>query len=263
MLFLEGASDWPYLIDRAGWRRCRTPESTSSRASSTPTRTACAIGYLSERAIRICVSQEVADAISATGRANGPILTIPNGRRRDAVRAGDGRLSGGLRRAAPSGHDCWLQESRARPGAFRATGSERTGHRLLTEFLDRDTFLGLLTDEPNRRLPAPPGGGLLSAGARSHGFGLSRGDSGLHRKSRLLPPRTRIVWWPGTTPSPCSTRRRRPLRCLFRNAGACTTSPRLPPGIPWKSREPLPCGAGGRRSSLEGRRGRIGRAQLR
>lgn len=36
-------------------------------------------GFLSERAIRICVSQQVADAISATKRVNGPIFTIPNG----------------------------------------------------------------------------------------------------------------------------------------------------------------------------------------
>ena len=35
--------------------------------------------YLAERAIRICVSQEVADAVTATGRAHGPVLTIPNG----------------------------------------------------------------------------------------------------------------------------------------------------------------------------------------
>jgi glycosyltransferase involved in cell wall biosynthesis len=35
--------------------------------------------FLSERAIRICVSPEVADAIAATGRVNGPIFTIPNG----------------------------------------------------------------------------------------------------------------------------------------------------------------------------------------
>ena len=35
--------------------------------------------YLAERAVRICVSPEVADAISATGRARGPVLTIPNG----------------------------------------------------------------------------------------------------------------------------------------------------------------------------------------
>lgn len=35
--------------------------------------------YLSERAIRICVSPEVAAAISATGKVNGPVVTIANG----------------------------------------------------------------------------------------------------------------------------------------------------------------------------------------
>lgn len=35
--------------------------------------------FLSEKAVRICVSQEVADAIKATGLVNGPIFTINNG----------------------------------------------------------------------------------------------------------------------------------------------------------------------------------------
>lgn len=35
--------------------------------------------YLAQRAIRICVSQQVADAIQGTGRVNGPVFTIPNG----------------------------------------------------------------------------------------------------------------------------------------------------------------------------------------
>ncbi len=35
--------------------------------------------YLTLRALRICVSQEVADAIQATGAVNGPVVTIPNG----------------------------------------------------------------------------------------------------------------------------------------------------------------------------------------
>jgi hypothetical protein len=35
--------------------------------------------YLSRPATRICVSQEVADAIKSTGTANGPVITIPNG----------------------------------------------------------------------------------------------------------------------------------------------------------------------------------------
>jgi glycosyltransferase involved in cell wall biosynthesis len=35
--------------------------------------------YLTNKAIRICVSQPVANAIHRTGRVNGPILVIPNG----------------------------------------------------------------------------------------------------------------------------------------------------------------------------------------
>lgn len=35
--------------------------------------------FLAERALRVCVSQEVADAIRLTGRVNGPVITIPNG----------------------------------------------------------------------------------------------------------------------------------------------------------------------------------------
>src|SRR4051812_16192974 len=35
--------------------------------------------FLSNRAIRICVSQQVADAINKTGKVNGPLFVIPNG----------------------------------------------------------------------------------------------------------------------------------------------------------------------------------------
>jgi glycosyltransferase involved in cell wall biosynthesis len=36
-------------------------------------------GFLNRRAIRICVSQPIADAILTTGQVNGPIYVIPNG----------------------------------------------------------------------------------------------------------------------------------------------------------------------------------------
>lgn len=35
--------------------------------------------FLSQPAVRICVSQQVADAIQATGKVKGPVFTIPNG----------------------------------------------------------------------------------------------------------------------------------------------------------------------------------------
>ncbi|MDB6148410.1 MAG: hypothetical protein JWO45_2074 [Spartobacteria bacterium] len=35
--------------------------------------------FLPNRAVRICVSEQVADAVNATGRVNGPVFVIPNG----------------------------------------------------------------------------------------------------------------------------------------------------------------------------------------
>ena len=35
--------------------------------------------FLAQRAVRICVSQEVSEAIAATGKVNGPVFTIANG----------------------------------------------------------------------------------------------------------------------------------------------------------------------------------------
>jgi glycosyltransferase involved in cell wall biosynthesis len=37
------------------------------------------LGCLRHRAVRVCVGPEVAEAISATGMCNGPVITIPNG----------------------------------------------------------------------------------------------------------------------------------------------------------------------------------------
>lgn len=44
--------------------------------------------YLSNRAVRICISPEVATAIGNTGRVNGPIYTIPNGVNQEALPEG-------------------------------------------------------------------------------------------------------------------------------------------------------------------------------
>ena len=100
--------------------------------------------YLAERAIRICVSQEVAGAVSATGRPRGPVLTIPNGIDVTPFEAAD--------EGSPDGFE-------ARPSAVTIVGYKRPDlarglaarlhaegvqHRLLTEFLDRGEFLELL-----------------------------------------------------------------------------------------------------------------------
>ena len=101
-------------------------------------------GYLRERAIRICVSQEVADAISATGRTNGPVLTIPNGIEVPPFNA--------AREGSPAGYQTRSQAltivGYKSPDLARALSrrldAQRIEHRLVTELLDRGEFIELL-----------------------------------------------------------------------------------------------------------------------
>ena len=103
-------------------------------------------GYLGERAIRICVSQEVADAISATGRTRGPVLTIPNGIDVTPVASDAGGSPAGYEmRRIPITIIGYKRLELARALSTRLE-SACIAHRLLTSFVDRDTFLGLLAD---------------------------------------------------------------------------------------------------------------------
>ena len=101
-------------------------------------------GYLTERAIRVCVSQEVADAIRATGRTNGPVLTIRNG-----IDVAPFDLSGEDSAAEfDERHRPITIVGYKRPELAR-TLSERLDaagieHLLVCEFLDRSAFLTLL-----------------------------------------------------------------------------------------------------------------------
>ena len=97
-------------------------------------------GYLAHRAVRICVSQAVADAISATGRVSGPVLAIPNGienlagtRRRDD--------SGFERRSLVVAGYKQPDLARALAGRLAAANVE---HLALTDFRPREQYLGLL-----------------------------------------------------------------------------------------------------------------------
>ena len=111
-------------------------------------------GYLSEPALRICVSWEVAQAILATGRTRGPVLTIPNGIDITPFEASE--------RGSPAGFQArrWpvLLAGYKRPDLARGLSerldAQRTEHRLLTEFLGRDAFLGLLAE--SRVAVCPP-----------------------------------------------------------------------------------------------------------
>ena len=77
LLFLAG-TDWRYLRS-AGLERLDNPRVNLIQGVRHAHAGSELCGYLSQRAIRICVSEEVADAIHDTGRTNGPIIAIPNG----------------------------------------------------------------------------------------------------------------------------------------------------------------------------------------
>ena len=102
--------------------------------------------FLAEPAIRICVSQEVADVIAATGRTRGPIVTIPNGIDVTPFEpADDGSPAGFESRPFPVTIVGYKRPDLARSLATRldVAGVE---HRLCTEFFDRGRFLDVLAE---------------------------------------------------------------------------------------------------------------------
>ena len=102
--------------------------------------------YLSERAVRICVSREVAGAISATGRTRGPVLTIPNGIDIAPFEpAGDGAPAEYAARPCAVAILGYKRPRLAR-GLSRCLEREGVPHLLQTDLLGRAEFLALLTE---------------------------------------------------------------------------------------------------------------------
>ncbi|MDE0177983.1 MAG: glycosyltransferase, partial [Gammaproteobacteria bacterium] len=77
ILFLAG-TDWRY-VTRAGLGGIANPRINLIQHVRHGHAGTELHGYLAQRAVRICVSDEVAQAIRATGRVNGAVFTIPNG----------------------------------------------------------------------------------------------------------------------------------------------------------------------------------------
>lgn len=75
VLFLAG-TDWRALQDRPSLVRPIINLIQHPRHADPKNETR---KYLRHRAVRICVSREVADAINATNEVNGPVFVIPNG----------------------------------------------------------------------------------------------------------------------------------------------------------------------------------------
>jgi len=100
--------------------------------------------YLAHPAVRVCVSEEVAEAVRATGRARGPVLAIPNG---TELAPWDGARAAGPGWAArPVGV---LAVGYKRP-ALAAAVSDRLARRGVASdllgFVDRAAFLALLRE---------------------------------------------------------------------------------------------------------------------
>ena len=100
-------------------------------------------GFLAQRAVRICVSDEVAQAIHATGRVNGAVFTIPNGTECSAspvdCRGAEG-FDGRPETAAIVGYK--RQDLAAALSDLLDEGG--IAHITLDGFINRDAFLGLL-----------------------------------------------------------------------------------------------------------------------
>ena len=142
VLFLAGV-DWSYLAEN-GLEELPNPRVNLVQGVRHAHEGTELHGYLSRRAIRICVSQEVADAVSATGRTNGPVLTIPN--------ATDITPFEPDAEGLPTGYEVRKQSiaivGYKSPWLARVLSerldAEGIRHVHLTEFLDRSAFLALL-----------------------------------------------------------------------------------------------------------------------
>jgi hypothetical protein len=73
LLFVAG-TDWRVVPDRQDERVINLVQHPRHAQTGTELRS-----YLGRRAVRICVSAEVADAIRQTAEVNGPVVVIPNG----------------------------------------------------------------------------------------------------------------------------------------------------------------------------------------
>ncbi len=96
--------------------------------------------FLARKAVRICVSQEVADSINATGRVNGPVLVIPNGIDIEPVAPFDDDNGDRRRSALIVGYK---QPRLAREIARRLEAAD-VEHHALMEFLPRKEYLEML-----------------------------------------------------------------------------------------------------------------------
>ena len=144
VLFLAGV-DWRYLAE-SGLESLPNPRINLIQGVRHAHEGTELHRYLAHRAIRICVSREIADAISATGRVEGPILTIPNGIDVQPTAPAEEDLAAAHRtRPRPITILGYKRPDLAR-ALSRRFDEERIAHPPATEFLDRRRFLERLAE---------------------------------------------------------------------------------------------------------------------
>ena len=134
ILFLAGL-DWRYL-SKGGYDSLPNPRINLIQGVRHAEAGTELYEYLALKAVRICVSQQVADAICATGRVNGPVIAISNGIEALSITSKSTRL--------PVTIVGYKDPELAQALANRLTvmGIE---NRSLTEFIPRESFLSLLS----------------------------------------------------------------------------------------------------------------------
>ena len=141
ILFLAG-TDWRYIV-RAGLDGIANPRINliqHVRHGHVGTELH---SYLVQRAVRICVSDEVAEAIRTTGRVNGAVFTIPNGTECSASPV-DCRGTVGFDERSETVAIVGYKRQDLAAALSGRLDEAGIAHITLDGFIDRDAFLGLL-----------------------------------------------------------------------------------------------------------------------
>ena len=140
-LFFLGGAGWLYLAE-SGLGGLPIPRISLIQGLGNAREDSKVYPFLANKAIWICVSQEVADAILATGRLRGPVFTFPNGIDLSPVEGSEAAYRVKRRPLTIAGYK---RPDLARGLSQRLDG-EGIAHLSLTDFCDRGAFLDRLAE---------------------------------------------------------------------------------------------------------------------
>ena len=142
ILFLAGL-DWRYLIDN-GFEALPNPRINLIQHVRHAHEGTELHGYLQQKAVRICVSEEVAEALRGTGQVNGPVFTIANGVRLPPVVALHRFAADLLPRRRRSVIVVGYKRPDLAKGLSERLTDAKVPHHLLLDFLPHQQFLAVL-----------------------------------------------------------------------------------------------------------------------